>query len=730
MRTLLIDNYDSFTYNLCHQIAEVSGSWPVVLRNDAQDWHRGMLDSFDNVVISPGPGDPAIATDFGICREVVEHTEIPLLGVCLGHQGLALAHGATVSRAPEPRHGRLSPVVHRGTGLFAGLPSPFEVVRYHSLAVSDLPDDLEAVAWTPDGVVMAVEHRERPMWGVQFHPESVLTRYGHELMANFMRLTRSSGGAPPAPGTAGAPAPALEVREAQEVHGVQGVQDVEGVSQTAPTRHLRVLTEALPTRWDDEVAFDRLFRSGPYAFWLDSGRPGASDTSGTGGAVDAPAASGGRFSIMGDASGPLARVAKADVSSRTVTIRSGHDTQVFWGTFLDWLDADLRSARTEVPSLPCDFALGWVGYLGYELKAECGGAVAHRSDDADAVMVFADRAVVFDHTTRTTHLLALAEDGDESAAREWLRATADTLESSAGLSAEPVSPAPDDLHGGELSEIRLRHDREAYLRLIAHAQEQIAAGETYEVCLTNMAEVQGTLDPWEGYRLLRRHSPAPYGALLGFGPLAVLSTSPERLLRVSADGAVESRPIKGTRPRGATPAEDAALAAELRSDEKDLAENLMIVDLVRNDLGRCAESGSVEAVDIFRVETYATVHQLVSPVRAQLRSNRTAVDCVRSCFPAGSMTGAPKIRTMQIIDRLEAGPRGVYSGAIGYFSLTGAADLSVVIRTALVTPDRVRYGVGGAVIALSDPEAEYEETAVKAGPFLALTGRGFPARVR
>jgi para-aminobenzoate synthetase len=204
----------------------------------------------------------------------------------------------------------------------------------------------------------------------------------------------------------------------------------------------------------------------------------------------------------------------------------------------------------------------------------------------------------------------------------------------------------------------------------------------------------------------------------------VLSTSPERFLHISADGTADSRPIKGTRPRGATPAQDADLAEDLRTQEKDRAENLMIVDLVRNDLGRCAEIGSVEA-DLFQVETYATVHQLTSRIRARLSAGLSSVDWVRAAFPPGSMTGAPKIRTMQLIDKLEAGPRGIYSGAIGYFSLTGAADLSVVIRTAVVTPGRIRYGVGGAVIALSDPMAEFKETAVKARPLLDLTGADF-----
>lgn len=241
-----------------------------------------------------------------------------------------------------------------------------------------------------------------------------------------------------------------------------------------------------------------------------------------------------------------------------------------------------------------------------------------------------------------------------------------------------------------------------------------------------MIETETDLDPWQAYRFLRRASPAPFGAFLDFGGLSVLSTSPERFLRVDRQGVMESKPIKGTRPRGATPAEDALLVADLTTSEKDRAENLMIVDLVRHDLGRCAEIGTVVADPVFQVETYATVHQLVSTVRARLRPDTTAVAAVRSAFPGGSMTGAPKIRTMQIIDRLEGGPRGLYSGAIGYFSLTGAADLSIVIRTAVLSGGRLRYGVGGAIIALSDPEAEFDETVVKAAPLRMLLDTGFP----
>lgn len=188
---------------------------------------------------------------------------------------------------------------------------------------------------------------------------------------------------------------------------------------------------------------------------------------------------------------------------------------------------------------------------------------------------------------------------------------------------------------------------------------------------------------------------------------------------------MESKPIKGTRPRGATPEEDAAIARELATNPKDRAENLMIVDLVRNDLARGAQPATVQVDKLFDVETYATVHQLVSTVSAEL-GEKDPVDCVRAAFPGGSMTGAPKIRTMDIIDELESGPRGIYSGGLGYFSLDGAVDLSMVIRTLVLTPGHLEYGVGGAILALSDPDAEWEEIRVKTRPLLGLFGVDFP----
>ena len=678
MRVILVDNYDSFTYNLYQLIGEVCGQPPTVVRNDTP-WADLRFDEFDAAVISPGPGRPDRDRDFGVSARVILDSGLPVLGVCLGHQGLCHLFGGEVVSAPEPMHGRISDVRHTGVDLFAGIPSPFEVVRYHSLAVTSLPDELEELAWTDDGVVMGVRHRHLPLWGVQFHPESISSTYGHELLANFFALAADQ--------SASTLAPARTAETEQPRYDLH-------------VQHLDVHPEAL-------TAYSSLFAGGEQGFWLDSSS-----------VVDGLS----RFSFMGNGDGPLAEHVTYSVADGEVIVRRPDGTaERVRQQFFDYLDDQLRAREVPAPAgLPFEFNLGYVGYLGYELKAETGGTYAHQSDTPDAAMLFADRALVLDHKTRTSYLLALSISGDAAGtaeAKAWLAMTAEAVRA---LPAAPTDPAPAlTLSGPAMTDpdigmnVELRHDRAAYLKRIDECFDEINAGESYEICMTNMVTVHTQIDVLPTFAHLRRVSPVPFGALLDFGDVAVLSASPERFLSIDLHGDVEAKPIKGTRPRGADAAGDRALVEELRDNPKDRAENLMIVDLLRNDLNTVCSVGSVHVPKLFDVETYAAVHQLVSTIRGTLAPGRSAIDCIRAAFPGGSMTGAPKVRTMEIIDRLEQGPRGVYSGALGWFSLSGASDLSIVIRTLVVNAGRVTFGVGGAVVALSDPDGEFDETVVK-----------------
>jgi len=254
-------------------------------------------------------------------------------------------------------------------------------------------------------------------------------------------------------------------------------------------------------------------------------------------------------------------------------------------------------------------------------------------------------------------------------------------------------------------------DMDDYERAVRRALDYIVAGDIYQVNLSQRFQTPFSNDPFSAYLMLRRANPAPFAAYLNFPELQVLSASPERFLRFDpAERIVETRPIKGTRARGRTTAEDAALRAELQASKKDRAENVMIVDLERNDLGRVAEIASVAVTGLCELESYATVHHLTSTVQARLRTGLGVVDLLRATFPGGSITGAPKVRAMEIIDELEPTARGIYTGAIGYIGSDESLDLNIAIRTAVIKDKTVYFQVGGGIVADSDPAAEYEET--------------------
>ncbi|MEA5582691.1 aminodeoxychorismate synthase component I [Nodularia harveyana UHCC-0300] len=670
MRSLIIDNYDSYTFNLYQMIAQVNGELPLVIRNDQLDWENVTKLTFDNVVISPGPGRPEKAEDFGICREVIQNLDVPILGVCLGHQGLAHVYGGTVIHAPEVRHGRLSQIYHNQSELFREIPQGFSVVRYHSLIVAEeLPNCLEKVAWTEEGLIMALRHRHLPFWGVQFHPESICTEYGWKLLENFRDITEQFWGldfhypqfspAPPSPAS---------------VHS-----------------QYEVCSKKLDIYPDAEQVFVNLFAEDTHAFWLDSSlvESGVS-----------------RFSFMGGSGGLNSLLIEYCTQSQEISITQLGTVTRRTESIFDYLKREINQRKCISDNLPFDFHCGFVGYFGYELKAECGSELVHSASLPDAMFLLADQMIVFDHQEETIYLVCLTQNHQRTQAETWLESTEKQLCTLAPL--PPIQPLSQ-----EPIVFRLSRSHETYINDINQCLREIKEGESYQICLTNKFYTDSTPNPLEFYRRLRRVNPAPYSAFLRFGEVCIACSSPERFLRIDRVGWVETKPIKGTSRRGQTPEEDHILREQLQNSEKDRAENLMIVDLLRNDLGLVCEVGSIQVTKLMDIETYATVHQLVSTIRGCLRSDMTATDCIKMAFPGGSMTGAPKIRTMKIIDELEQESRGVYSGAIGFLGLNGAADLNIVIRTAVFTPNGTSIGVGGGIVALSDAEGEFEEAMLK-----------------
>jgi para-aminobenzoate synthetase len=692
MRTLLIDNHDSYTYNVFHLLAGVTGEEPIVVDNDAVSWRALECWDFDAIVLSPGPGTPRRWHDFCVCDDILRYSEIPVLGICLGHQGLGNVLEGDVRSAPEAMHGRLSRIYHEGSGLFEGIDQGFPVVRYHSLAITGMGPDGNVCAWADDGVVMGIEHRRRPLWGVQFHPESIATEHGAKLVENFYALARQRK-EPPVRATK---RPQNAPRRARATKA--------GVSGTE--LQMRTISGEPST----EALFERLFAAEEHAFWLDS--------------ADAPTRLA-QSSYLGTSAGPDRCVLEYDVDAGAVSVHRAGGTTTERGSIFEVLDRELakRSLPTPSDSAP-DLLGGFVGYLGYECKADVGSTNVHSSDVPDAVLMLANRLIAVDHVRHRTYLIAIPA-GDEEEAERWL----DQAEAIVAdlLADPPADPAPTDAAFGEPNDshvsFKCGRGREQYLADIARSQAELAAGESYEVCLTDQISTDASPEPFDLYRNLRRSNPSPFAAYLKLGEVAVVSSSPERFLSVDRNRRVEARPIKGTTKRSPDPAEDAALKAELTNDEKTYAEHLMIVDLLRNDLGIVCEVGSVAVPELMVVEDYATVHQLISTVEGRLPVDRSAVECTRACFPGGSMTGAPKLRTMEIIDDIEAEARGVYSGAIGYFGLDGTMDLSIVIRTIVLRPGRTTIGAGGAIVMQSDPIDEFDEILLKARAPMAAIAR-------
>ncbi|EEY53444.1 para-aminobenzoate synthase, putative [Phytophthora infestans T30-4] len=750
--SLLIDNYDSYTYNIMQMLAQVNGTpnSVTVIKNDDFDgrfdaaWGHFVAQTTAitaqedvelefNVVISPGPGHPSERKDFGMCADAIRHATVPVLGVCLGHQGLAQVYGGQVVEANEVMHGRTSRVFIEGdSSLFTHIPNGVQVVRYHSLVIDpqNTPKELEVIASTQDGVIMAVRHRTKQQFGVQFHPEAVCSEFGYQLFQNFRDVTLA------------------QCATKCELHHSNHPE------QSAALHRASAGVASLEFA---EFVFGELYGASKRSFWLDSSNH---DT-----VAGTDAATQSRCSMMGDDSGPLSYCVEYDVAKVELRLRrlvsDAEEVKVYPGQdILTHVREVMQAHRShqvvfsDGDELPFAFRGGFVGYFGYEVlgseqegKKLFNDKVHVQGERApDASFLFTDRTLVFDHRDDVIYSLSLADckAESESASQMWHETIKSRLKQlSETFNEKPGACTPLSSSASSKEEVIFRpsRSRAQYVADIEEIQRLIRAGETYEVCLTNHLRADYALrDPLAFYCMLRRRNPAPFAGFYVSNPrnrfqtpnafsgadtqdtYALCCSSPERFLRVGADGWMESKPIKGTRPRGRDSTEDAAIAEELASCEKDRAENMMIADLVRNDFGVVARVGSVHVPRLMGVETYATVHQLVTTVCAQRRQDADVVDVLRATFPGGSMTGAPKKRTMHIIRQLERGPRGVYSGGLGFLSIDGSCDLNIIIRTAIVTPNSVTLGAGGAIVALSDSDDEYDEMLLKARALVATIG--------
>ncbi len=668
----IVDNFDSFTYNLFQYFGEL-GEEVIVRRQDTCTLPEIETLNPELIVISPGPCRP---DDSPILFEIIRHfrDRIPILGICLGHQAIGQFFGGQVVRAKAPVHGKISLIRHDGQGVFFKLANPLPVTRYHSLAVerSGLPPDLMITAETSDQEIMGLRHKTFPIESVQFHPEAILSESGHELLQNAIDNARK------------------------------------WQNRIVSPWQTRLLTLSV----SPHLLF-KAFKKSPTPFFLDS-------------AEQYPEL--GRYSYLG--ANPFlmvsAYVDKTVFSWPENSKEKIYDKRESCLKILDSLHAKYRVNA----AAPFPFSGGAVGFFSYDLKDELEPQLPRLSRDDLTLpywrLAWYDGIVVYDHLEKIYWLAAcgMMENGKCSSAlaEKRLNQLEEFLLSynrhnpSIMPANELPSPSP------EKQKIRPAVKKARYLQDLRHVLDFIFAGDIYQANLSQRFSLTWQGDSWELYRQLHELNPAPFAAFLPYSDLQVLCCSPERFIRIQRDGTIETRPIKGTRPRGASSAEDQALALELQGSAKDNAELTMIIDLERNDLGRICKTGTVKVPALIELEKYPAVWHLVSTVSGQLSKNLPPSEILRATFPGGSISGAPKIRAMQIIEELEPYKRGIYTGSIGYLGFDGAWDLNIVIRTIILKDGRAYLHAGGGIVADSQPEEEYAETLVKAQALFTVLG--------
>lgn len=669
----LLDNYDSFTYNLYQYFGEL-GEDIIVKRQDActlediEELHP------DLIVISPGPCTPNEAP---LSLAVIKHFmgQIPILGVCLGHQAIGQFFGGKVIRAKRPIHGKTSTIRHNQQGVFSDLVNPLEVTRYHSLALdrSTLPKELLITAETDDGEIMGIRHTSLPIEGIQFHPEAILTQSGHQLLKNAIQNAKT------------------------------------WLLQNSPSQWVvKPLSVSVPP-----YRLFQAFKEEPSPFFLDSGDDYKEL---------------GCYSYMG-ASPFLEATAYSDHLELLGPNRSNRKTiPLQKSESLNFLN-DAHS-KYHVLDSPFPFAGGAVGFLSYDLKDEIELLPNLAEDDLNLPLwrfAWYDGIVIYDHFQKKYWITACGIDENGTCFSDLAHARIEHLEQILYSFVPEQLAEPEDLGNSSThphSIINPCVSREQYLADLKRVIDYIYAGDIYQTNLTQRFSMAWEGDVWNLYTQLHQQNPAPFAAFLPYPDFQVLCSSPERFIRIQPNGQIETRPIKGTRPRRKSPEDDLTQAHELQNSLKDRAELTMIIDLERNDLGRICEFGTVKVPDLIKLEKYPTVWHLVSTITGQLLQGLMPSDILQAVFPGGSITGAPKIRAMEIIEELEPHKRGLYTGSIGYMGFDGCWDFNIVIRTILLKDGKAYVHAGGGIVADSIPENEYYETLDKAKAlFRVLKGR-------
>ncbi|CAH1760306.1 9176_t:CDS:10 [Entrophospora sp. SA101] len=728
-RTIIIDNYDSYTFNLLQLLNNTENV--IVIRNDQFSWtefEQNILPHFDNIIISPGPGSPENSSDFGICSKILKLNNIPILGVCLGHQGIGYAFGGKIKNAEKIMHGRSSLIYHDGgdgdISLFSGIPNPFWAVRYHSLVVDNenLPSELIVSAWCFDennlqkdhsfnqyspppspssshsleksSKIMGLKHIKEPIYGVQFHPEawfSICTEYGYKIIKNFNEITKKYHGKKQGL-TFSRPKLPYNISALSVIPSNFFIfNPITRINNNKPKYYL-VMKQFHENKWlDPYLVFKEIQQDSQNGFSFMGSTPNFSNT----------------FSVSYST---LEKDLKIHCTNGKIISKKLEENQTFW----DWMSNAtrlinqnigitkilknngllydiLKLKKKEHLIIPFDFRLGMVGYFGYEMKCES-----------------------------MPGYVKVVPNG--------------------------VGP----------------NNKYQYLNTIEKAKSLIYEGQSYELCLTTQFhtklpnKLKNIDDILELYYYIRSNNPAPYSAFIYFNnlSLSILSSSPEKFLEIDDKGVIEMKPIKGTVAKAnkcfcekkktnetkdqyydnkcdneecckiKRKEEDLRRIYMLKRNVKERAENLMIVDLIRNDLSQICIPNTVKVPYLMKVESYKSVHQLVTTVKGNLNRNIDYVNVIKNCFPPGSMTGAPKLRSVQLLEKLENyTPRGVYSGCLGYISLNepnnpnncgGGAHFSVVIRTVIIYDEKdISVGAGGAIIDLSNPETEWQEVLLK-----------------